>query len=76
MSKDLIKVALDTINLKYGKGAERKDALNNAGYDYNEVQSLVNDIVKDMTPDDYENLRIGIATDYENTLNNIYKGRG
>lgn len=76
MTKDLLKIALDTIARKYGTGAERKTSLTNAGYDYNEVQSRVNDIVKDMTPDDYEKLHIGIATDYENTLNNIYKGRG
>ena len=76
MTKDLLRVALDTIARKYGTGAERKTLLTNAGYDYNEVQSLVNDIVKDMSQTEFNKLLISIANDYENTLNNIYKGRG
>lgn len=55
---------------------ERKTLLTNACYDYNEVQSIVNDIVKDMSQTEFDKLLISIANDYENTLNNIYKGRG
>ncbi len=43
--KTIEEVARDVIALKYGRGAERKRLLLEAGYDYNEVQSMVNKIL-------------------------------
>lgn len=43
--KSIEEVARDVIARKYGRGAERKRLLLEAGYDYNEVQSMVNKIL-------------------------------
>ena len=43
---DLEKVAKNVINGVYGNGQERKDKLLCLGYDYKEVQKLVNEILK------------------------------
>lgn len=40
------KVIKDVINGKYGNGSARKTALENAGYNYNEVQEKVNQYLK------------------------------
>lgn len=45
MTKDL-KAAYDCIEGKYGNGADRVAALKAAGFDYEKVQGLVNDILK------------------------------
>lgn len=42
---DLQEVALAVIRGNYGNGAERKEKLENAGYNYKEVQTLVNEIL-------------------------------
>lgn len=42
----LRQVALDVINGKYGNGTIRKIRLQLAGYNYNEVQSLVNELLR------------------------------
>lgn len=43
--KDNVKCALDVIAGKYGNNADRRNALTMAGYDYDTVQSIVNDIL-------------------------------
>lgn len=43
--KDNVKCALDVIAGKYGNHEARRQALTQAGYDYDTVQSIVNDIV-------------------------------
>lgn len=43
---DLTKVARDVINGKYGNGKERIDKLTKAGYNYEEVQRVVNSLLK------------------------------
>ena len=44
-------VAQDVVNGKYGNGADRKAALEAAGYNYDEVQAKVNEILGvDTTP--------------------------
>ena len=43
---DLTKVAKDVINGKYGNGKERIDKLTKAGYNYKEVQRVVNSLLK------------------------------
>lgn len=45
-TNDLTKVAKDVINGVYGNGQDRKDNLSSMGYDYKEVQKLVNEILK------------------------------
>ena len=45
LSEDLHKVAQDVINGKYGNGAMRQIKLQKMGYDYNQVQRLVNQIL-------------------------------
>lgn len=42
VSNDLTKIALEVIDGKWGNGAQRKDALTLAGYDYKAVQREVN----------------------------------
>lgn len=42
----LRKVAKDVIDGKYGTGASRKRKLRAAGYDYKEVQALVNELLR------------------------------
>lgn len=43
---DLTKVANDVIKGKYGNGVERKTKLESLGYDYKEVQKVVNKLLK------------------------------
>lgn len=43
--EELESVAIDVINGKYGNGLERKKLLEDAGYDYYEIQSIVEKIV-------------------------------
>lgn len=43
---DLNRVALDVIAGKYGNGVERKTSLAAAGYNYKEIQGLVNKLLK------------------------------
>lgn len=45
-TKDLTQVARDVINGKYGNGKERIDKLTKAGYNYKEVQRVVNSLLK------------------------------
>lgn len=42
----IVSVAFEVLTGKYGNGEERKKALERDGYDYNKVQSCVNDLVK------------------------------
>lgn len=44
-TKSVYEVALEVINGVWGNGISRKEALTNAGYDYNKVQSKVNEII-------------------------------
>lgn len=44
--KDILSVAKDVIHGKYGSGPSRRQKLEAEGYDYNEVQSEVNRILK------------------------------
>lgn len=46
VSNDLTTVAQEVIAGKWGNGASRKDKLTEAGYDYKEVQRIVNQILK------------------------------
>ena len=43
--KDLETVAKEVIQGKWGNGQERKDKLTAAGYNYSEVQALVNKLL-------------------------------
>lgn len=43
---DLTQVARDVINGKYGNGKERIDNLTKAGYNYKEVQKIVNSLLR------------------------------
>lgn len=45
-SDDLREVAMDVIAGKYGNGAARRIALQKAGYNYNEIQALVNELLR------------------------------
>lgn len=45
-TSDLTQVARDVINGKYGNGKERIDKLTKAGYNYKEVQRVVNSLLK------------------------------
>ena len=45
-SAELTQVAKDVINGKYGNGKERIDKLTKAGYNYEEVQKIVNSLLK------------------------------
>lgn len=45
-TKDLTQVAKDVINGKYGNGKERIDKLTKAGYNYKEVQKIVNSLLR------------------------------
>lgn len=42
----VVAVAFEVIAGKYGVGEERKKALEKEGYDYNRIQSCVNELVK------------------------------
>ena len=45
--KDNYTAAIEVIAGKYGNGAERRAKLEELGYNYNEVQSIVNSLVYD-----------------------------
>lgn len=40
-------IALEVLSGKWGNGAERRERLTAAGYDYNAVQSIVNALLQD-----------------------------
>lgn len=42
----VVAVAFEVIAGKYGVGEDRKKALEKEGYDYNRIQSCVNELVK------------------------------
>lgn len=42
----VVSVAFEVLAGKYGNNEERRKALERDGYDYNKVQSCVNDLVK------------------------------
>ncbi len=42
----VVSVAFEVLTGKYGNNEERRKALERDGYDYNKVQSCVNDLVK------------------------------
>lgn len=42
----VVSVAFEVLTGKYGNNEERRKALEREGYDYNKVQSCVNDLVK------------------------------
>ena len=42
----VVSVAFEVLSGKYGKSDERRKALEREGYDYNKVQSCVNDLIK------------------------------
>lgn len=44
-TKDINSIAKEVINGKWGNGADRKTRLEQAGYDYNEVQKKVNELL-------------------------------
>ena len=41
----IVSIAFEVIAGKYGVGDERKTAIQHEGYDYNKVQSCVNELV-------------------------------
>ena len=49
-TKDIDTIAREVINGNWGNGQERKDRLTQAGYDYNQVQARVNEILAGNTP--------------------------
>lgn len=49
-TKDIDTVAREVIRGDWGNGQERKDRLTQAGYDYNQVQARVNEILAGDTP--------------------------
>lgn len=42
----VVAVALEVIAGKYGNGEERRKALEKEGYDYQKIQSCVNDLIE------------------------------
>ena len=49
-TKDIDTIAREVINGNWGNGQERKDRLTQAGYDYNQVQARVNEILAGNQP--------------------------
>ena len=45
VKKSIDEIAREVLQGKWGNGAERKNRLTNAGYDYNEVQEKVNKLI-------------------------------
>ena len=45
--KDNYSVALEVLSGLWGNGVERRNRLTEAGYNYNDVQSIVNTLVRD-----------------------------
>lgn len=46
VKKSVDEIAREVIQGKWGNGADRKNRLANAGYDYNAVQKYVNELMK------------------------------
>lgn len=42
----IVSLAMEVLAGKYGTGEERKKKLEELGYDYNKIQSCVNDLVE------------------------------
>ena len=68
--KDNYSVALEVLSGQWGNGVERRNRLTEAGYNYNDVQSIVNTLVMDgylnkpepVEPDTQKNL---LEIDYD-----------
>ena len=45
--KSNYEIALEVLTGQWGNGAERRDRLTQSGYNYNDVQSIVNTLVMD-----------------------------
>jgi len=68
-NKSIDEIAQEVINGDWGNGEERKNALINAGYDYNAVQNRVNEIMNNPAPNKKSNEEIARAVingDYGN----------
>lgn len=50
LREDLKDVVMDTLNGKYGNGFVRRENLEKAGYDYNEVQEALNQYIVNTEP--------------------------
>ena len=46
VKKSVTEIAKEVIQGKWGNGTDRKNRLEKAGYNYNEVQSIVNKLMK------------------------------
>ena len=57
--KSVDELANEVIAGKWGNGQERKDKLTAAGYDYNAVQSKVNELLSSSQPTESEDFKVG-----------------
>lgn len=68
-------IANEVINGLWGNGEDRKNKLTNAGYNYNTIQNLVNELLKQPKPEYYTiktgDTLIKIANQFNTTVTNL-----
>ena len=75
--KSVEEVAREVLDGKYGVGAERKKKLNEAGYSYELVQSVVNRLVKErQTPEHISNKGLELLKSFEGCRLKAYQLAG
>lgn len=72
-TKTVLEVAQEVINGKWGNGAERKTKLCEAGYDYDEVQKNVNELLNTPSKKTFQTTSsTGIAPYFDSKYNHAY----
>ena len=78
MAKTNYDIACEVLNGEWGNGIERKERIENAGFNYSAVQSIVNCLVKDRARETEQGkfLEVEIDLDVYDGLNLKFKKKG
>lgn len=61
VKKSVEEIAKEVLDGKYGNGDDRKKALAEAGYDYNEVQAMVNELLRSTKTESFSSYKVKVT---------------